>query len=100
MVRKGIVKVSSKYFKPHEIDKIALVAPNATLIIIKNFKVVEKTKVGVPDQVENIVKCFNPNCITNHESINTSFSVIDKRDMKLKCRYCEKITARENITFF
>jgi aspartate carbamoyltransferase regulatory subunit len=100
MTRKGIIKVSNKFFEPDDINKIALVAPSATLIIIKGFKVVEKKKVEIPDHVEKIVKCFNPNCITNHENVITSFSVIDKKDLKLKCHYCEKITAREDVWFF
>ena len=99
MGKKGLIKVSNKFFRPDEINKIALVAPNATLIIIRNFKVVEKKKVEVPDSIEEIVKCFNPNCITNHENIKTRFAVIDKTDLKLQCHYCEKITARENVEF-
>ncbi len=99
MGKKGIIKVSNRFFQADEINKIALVAPSATLIVIRNFEVIEKTKVGVPDCVENIVKCFNPNCITNNEEIATRFRVIDKKDMKLRCHYCEKITARNNMAF-
>lgn len=99
MGKKGIIKVSNKFFKSQEINKIALVAPSATLIVIRNYEVIEKKKVEVPDIAENIVKCFNPNCITNNEEIATRFTVIDKKEMKLKCHYCEKITARENISF-
>ena len=97
--KKGIIKVSNRFFEPDEINKIALVAPTATLIVIKNFSVVEKKKVEVPDGVEKIVKCFNPNCITNHEIVTTRFNVIDKTELKLKCHYCEKITAKDNISF-
>ena len=99
MGKKGIIKVSNKFFKSDEINKIALVAPSATLIIIKNFAVIEKKKVEVPDYAEKIVKCFNPNCITNNEEITTKFTVIDKVELKLRCHYCEKITARANISF-
>jgi aspartate carbamoyltransferase regulatory subunit len=99
MGKKGIIKVSNKFFEPDEINKIALVAPTATLIVIKNFNVVIKKNVEVPDSVEKIVKCFNPNCITNHESVTTRFTVIDKVELKLKCHYCEKITARDTISF-
>ena len=81
--KKGIVKVSNKFFKKNEINKIALVAPSATLIVIKDCKVISKEVVKLPDTVENIVKCFNPNCITNHEKVNTKFTVIDKADLKL-----------------
>ena len=75
MGNKGIIKVKNKFFAPDEINKIALVAPTATLIVIRNYEVVEKKHVSVPDQVEKIVKCFNPNCITNHEPIPTRFSM-------------------------
>lgn len=99
MGKKGIIKVNNKYFASDEINKIALVAPTATLIIIRNFQVIEKKRVEIPDTVENIVNCFNPNCITNTESVNTRFVVIDKNELKLRCHYCEKITARTNISF-
>jgi aspartate carbamoyltransferase regulatory subunit len=99
MGRKGIIKVSNKYFRSDEINKIALVAPSATLIVIKNFEVVEKKQVEIPNRVEKIVKCFNPNCITNNEEVNTYFDVINKEDLKLRCHYCEKITAKDNMVF-
>ena len=99
MGKKGIIKVSNLFFRPDEINKIALVAPSATLIVIRNFEVIKKSQVEVPDCVENIVKCFNPNCITNNEDIATRFRVIDKKEMKLRCHYCEKITARNNMGF-
>jgi aspartate carbamoyltransferase regulatory subunit len=99
MGKKGIIKVKNMFFAPDEINKIALVAPTATLIVIRNFAVVEKTRAVIPDRVEKIVKCFNPNCITNHEAIPTLFQVIDKNELKLRCHYCEKITAKGNMTF-
>lgn len=97
--KKGIIKVRDKFFKSGEINKIALVAPTATLIIIKNFEVIEKKKVQIPDSAIGIVKCFNPNCITNHEKITTNFKVTDKTELKLLCHYCEKITPKNNIVF-
>lgn len=97
--KKGIIKVSNRFFKADEINKIALVAPTATLIVIRDFQVIEKKKVEIPDQVEKIVKCFNPNCITNNEQVVTRFTVIDKDKMKLQCHYCEKLTPRESLSF-
>lgn len=97
--KKGIIKVSNRFFEPAEINKIALVAPTATLIVIKDYKVVEKKQVEIPDEIRNIVKCFNPNCITNHETIPTRFTLISKEDLKLHCHYCEKITGKDNIAF-
>jgi len=99
--KKGIVKVSNTYFVEGEINKIALVAPTATFIEIKNFEVVTKKQVEVPDQIKSIVKCFNPNCITNIESVPSLFTVVNKNkeEIKLLCHYCEKITGRNNIVF-
>ena len=97
--KKGIIKVSNKYFESEEINKIALVAPTATLIVIKDYTVVYKAKVEIPDKIRKIVKCINPNCITNHESIPTKFTVIDKEDLRLQCHYCEKVTKKEVINF-
>lgn len=95
--KKGIIKVSNVFFEKQDINKIALIAPSATLIIIKNYKVIEKRHVEIPDVIKRFVKCVNPNCITNQEHVNTQFSVIDKEDLKLQCHYCEKITAKNNI---
>jgi aspartate carbamoyltransferase regulatory subunit len=97
--KKGLIKVSNTYFEGNEINKIALVASTATFIEIKNFKVVNKQQVEVPDQIKIIVKCFNPNCITNVENVPSRFTVVDKENMRLLCHYCEKITARNNIVF-
>jgi aspartate carbamoyltransferase regulatory subunit len=75
------------------------VAPSATLIVIKDFRVVEKKRVEIPDIIEKVVKCVNPNCITNIEKVSTRFKVIDKVESKLKCNYCEKITDKRNMVF-
>jgi aspartate carbamoyltransferase regulatory subunit len=99
MGKKGIIKISNKFFESFEINKIALVAPSATLIVIKDYNVIEKKQVIIPKEIEKIVKCFNPNCITNNEELTTRFYVVDKAELKLRCHYCEKITAKDNIAF-
>lgn len=99
---KGIVKISNKFFEDEEINKIALVAPTATLIEIKDFEVVNKTNVKTPKSVEKIVKCVNPNCVTNKEEVPTRFKVLKETDgaIKLACHYCEKNTSQDNMVFF
>ena len=97
--KKGILKVSDKYFEIEEINKIALVAPSATLIEIKDYEVVSKKNISIPNKIMKFVKCFNPNCITNNQKIITKFKVISKENLKLHCHYCEKITSKNNIKF-
>ena len=94
---KGIIKLSKVFFKDDEINKISLVAPCAKLNIIRDFDVVEKRVVEIPDEIIGLVKCVNPKCITNNEKVNTRFDVVSKSDVKLKCHYCEKITDQDNI---
>lgn len=96
---KGIIKVSNKYFKPEELNKIALVAPHASIIEIRDFQVASKKVVETPDFIKGIVKCFNPNCITNIEQVVAKFAVVDKEDIRLKCQYCEKITTKNTLEF-
>ena len=95
--KKGIIKLSEIFFDNEDINKIALVAPSAKLNIIRNYEVVEKMKVEIPDKVQGIIKCVNPKCITNNETVTTKFKVISKDHVKLKCLYCEKITSSENL---
>jgi aspartate carbamoyltransferase regulatory subunit len=95
--RKAIIKISDKYFEDADINRIALVAPDAKLNIIRDYEVVEKKVVEVPDVIIGIAKCMNPKCITNFESVTTRFRVVSKKNVSLKCYYCEKITNQENL---
>ena len=95
--KKGIIKVSNVFFLDEEINKIALVAPDAKLNTIKDYEVVEKRVVEVPNNIIGIARCVNPKCITNNETITTKFNVVSKKDVSLKCHYCGKITDQENL---
>jgi aspartate carbamoyltransferase regulatory subunit len=95
--RKGIIKIAGVFFLENEINKIALVAPDAKLNVIRDYEVVEKKLVELPDMIVGIAKCVNPTCITNNEPIKTKFYVISKKDATLKCHYCEKIMDQEHI---
>ncbi len=97
--QKAIIKVSEKTFVGDEINRIALVAPEARLNFIKDYEVVEKSIVKVPLEISGITKCVNPKCITNNEDVMTKFHVINKNgEISLKCHYCEKITDQEHMS--
>lgn len=95
--KKAIIKVADKFFENEDVNRIALVAPDARLNIIRDYEVVEKKLVTVPDEIIGIVKCFNPKCITNNETITTKFSLLKANVLALKCHYCEKITTEEHL---
>ena len=70
--------------------KISVVAPNVVMNTIRDYRVVEKREVKMPDELHNIIKCNNLNCITNNEPMATHFYVSNRDNHTLKCRYCEK----------
>lgn len=93
---KDVVKVEDRELDPSEVDKIALISPRATINIIRDFNVAEKYKVKLPDIVRGIVRCGNPNCITNlSEPVEPEFAVECKDPPILRCIYCDRIL--ENI---
>lgn len=88
MGRKGLIKISGKFFSEEEISQLAVVCPNIRVVVIKYYKVTEKIEVTLPETLTNIVKCANPVCITNNEPMKTVFY---RKDMQtLKCKYCGK----------
>ena len=97
MGKKGIIKVSDKMLKKEELDKIALIAPQATINEIKNFKVVKKRQVQMPSLFLGMIKCFNPTCITRHQDVKTKFILINKKPLELKCHYCESVFDKEQL---
>jgi aspartate carbamoyltransferase, regulatory subunit len=98
MGKKGILKIADKFFEENEINRIALIAPSVKLNIIRDYEVVEKKVVHLPDELIGIIKCNNPKCITNNEPMKTHFKLIDKENLTLKCQYCELKTKKEDIT--
>ena len=95
--KKGIIKVADRFFTDEEISRLSVVAPNVKLNIIRDYEVVEKREVKLPDELRGIVKCANPKCITNNEPMPTLFHVVDKENCVIKCHYCEKEQTREDI---
>jgi len=96
--KKAIIKISDTFFEDEDINKIALIAPQAKINIISNFEVVEKRILSIPPKIEGIVKCVNPVCITNHQPVKTIFTtIIEDKSLRLLCHYCEKITDSNNL---
>ena len=80
-----------------ELNLLSVVAPNVTLCIIKDFEVVEKKRVTLPQTIAGIVKCANPKCITNNEPMPTRFVVSQEDPIMLRCEYCKKEQSLEKV---
>jgi len=88
--RKDILKIADLEITPEEIHKLALFGPHATVSFIRDFQVYRKVKVTLPDDIRGIVRCPNPNCVTNHEKVTTRFAVISRDRLITRCHYCER----------
>jgi len=89
--KKDIVKIEHRELDPKELDKIALIAPKATINIIRDYEVVKKHIVEIPNEVVGITKCSNPTCISNaREPVESRFHVISKDPPRIRCYYCER----------
>jgi aspartate carbamoyltransferase regulatory subunit len=88
---KDIVKVEDRELKEEEVDRISLIAPNATINIIRDFEVIEKYKVDLPGRLEGVVKCDNPNCISNTSEPVISKFAVNKKPVELRCIYCDHV---------
>jgi aspartate carbamoyltransferase regulatory subunit len=95
--KKGVIKIDDRFLTKNEVNKIAVLAPNATVSIIKNYKIVEKIKVKIPGKLKGILNCSNPVCVTNREMIKTNFKVIRKDPLEVKCNYCEKVYGKDEV---
>ncbi len=96
MGRKDLVFIEGKALSKEEIEKIALIAAGGTINIIKGKGIKKKEKIMLPKQASGLIKCMNPKCISNVESLPTKFS-LTQNPLKAKCYYCEKTISAEEI---
>ncbi len=94
---KDVVKIENKELSKEELNKIALIAPDATVSIIREGSVAEKINVSLPVLLENMLLCPNQNCITNHEAATTRFITVASHPIRIQCHFCERVVEQEDI---
>jgi aspartate carbamoyltransferase regulatory subunit len=97
MGKKGVIKIDTRILTKNEVNKIAILAPYATVSIIKNYEVVEKIQVKIPSELVGIINCANPICVTNKEEVRTNFKVIREDPVEVKCHYCERVYDKDEV---
>ena len=97
MGTKGIIKVADKFFTDEELSRLSVITSHVTLCIIKDYEVVQKRQVDLPDILVNIVKCPNPKCICNNEPMATRFRTVPGSQNLLKCSYCNHEVSLDDI---
>ena len=96
--RKGVVKISNRELSAKAASCLALIAPSATLCIIRDYTVTAKHQVPTPAVFADVARCANPNCVTNHERWNTRFLVVTASPLRVRCEYCERSFAATDLT--
>lgn len=99
MQKKDLIKIENRELSKEEVGSIALISPNATLIYIKNFQVVSKTNIELPQKIKKLVICPNPNCVTNLEQVNSRFELAGTQPVEIRCSYCEKKYFIDQVRF-
>ena len=95
LAKKDIVKVEDRELSQSEVDVLSVIAPEATINIIREYDVVDKKRIDRPDAVAGVLSCPNRNCITNaDEPVETRFAVLDDG---LRCDYCDEIVREDEI---
>ena len=89
--KKDIVKIENRELDKEDLDKISLLSPTATVNVIRGSKLAEKYGVKIPDEIEGVLECTNPECISNSEQVSTKFSIESSKPMMLRCHYCERL---------
>ncbi len=95
--RKDIIKLEGLELTQADISRLVLLGPDATLSIIRDYEVVEKIKIELPESIEEVVRCPNPSCITNSDPIRTKFHVLCGHPLRVRCHYCERTLRRDEI---
>jgi aspartate carbamoyltransferase regulatory subunit len=95
---KDMVKIEGRELKSEEVDKIALLAPHASINIIRDYNVVDKQLVRLPKVIRETVKCMNPSCVSNSkEPVKSTFYVDNEEPLRLRCHYCGYIMEKQDI---
>jgi len=90
--KKDIIIGDVKFLEDDDTNKLAVIAPTSTVNIIKDYKLVEKRRVSLPNEIDRIFRCSNPECVTNsNEHIESIMDELDKEKLVLKCRYCNRV---------
>jgi len=96
--KKDVVKIEERQLAPQELDRIALIAPNATINLVKDFDVIKKEKVHLPDTITGIVRCANPACISNsREPVAPDFKVESSEPLRIRCRFCGRTMEKSDV---
>ena len=88
MGKKDIIKVENNINM--DLKVLGFIDPNITINVIDEGEIINKIKLELPEEIDNIAKCKNPRCITSVEQeIVHKFKLTDKTKKIYRCIYCD-----------
>ncbi len=96
---KDIVKVENQILDEETLKKISIIAPQATINIVKDYQIVEKRGISLPQELRGILRCPNRNCITNFpaERVQSFFICEKENPPQFRCHYCEELVEEARV---
>jgi len=95
---KDIIKITGVWLDDNAANRLALFAPEAVVNTIDHFKVINKRRLTLPDEIGEVFRCPNTNCASHGEPVKSRFYVRKQSGQtKLKCHYCEKTFSRDSV---
>jgi len=96
--RKDLIKIQSRELPQSFLQHLSLVVPGVTIKRVENFSIAQKIVLEPPELVDNLLRCPNPGCITNHErGVTTCFHLVRRDPMKFRCNHCERWFALDEL---
>lgn len=95
---KDIIKITGVWLDDNAANRLALFAPEAVVNTIEHFKVINKRRLTLPEEIAEVFRCPNTNCASHGEPVKSRFYVRKQSSQtKLKCHYCEKTFSRDSV---
>tara|TARA_B100000085_G_scaffold156068_1_gene141736 strand:- start:1966 stop:2433 length:468 start_codon:yes stop_codon:yes gene_type:complete len=97
--RKDVLKIEDRELNQEELDRLAIIAPAASIAIIRNHVVSGKLKVELSGELINIASCSFSNCITkaDREPLPQRMKVVNQEPLEIRCYYCGKGQSLEEL---
>ncbi|MBY9005750.1 MAG: aspartate carbamoyltransferase regulatory subunit [Candidatus Lokiarchaeota archaeon] len=99
--KKDIIKIENVFLDKIQMQMISILSPNATISLIENDTVIKKESVNLPKVIKKLLACQTKTCISNSqkEPIETEFSVLEEKPLKIQCIFCDRIYKLDEINF-
>jgi aspartate carbamoyltransferase regulatory subunit len=99
MGRKDILKVEGVELTDEQVQKLALIAPLASVNFIRSYSVSEKKKAVLPQTITGVLSCMATTCVSVREkdSVSSVFSLISSSPITYRCKYCGRDLSEQEI---